>query len=80
MPGSAAASAKACNASEPAIVIQSAQNVLIEGNTFENIRSNIAGKGVHAINIPCRVPCSIDTIIIRNNHFSLIGADGIQLG
>src|SRR5581483_11126528 len=68
------------NAALPAIAIWSAKNVLIEGNTFENIRSHQAGIGVHAINIPCRVPCAIDNVVIRNNTFRSIGADGIQLG
>ncbi len=68
------------NGSEPALVVRSARNVLVEGSTFENIRSNQPGVGVHAINIPCRAPCVIDNVIIRNNHFNMIGADGIQLG
>ena len=68
------------NSAEPAIVIANARNVLIEGNVFENIRTNIPGDGVHAINIPCRRPCQIDTIVIRDNTFTAIGADGIQLG
>jgi parallel beta-helix repeat protein len=68
------------NGSEPALVLRSARNVLVEGSTFENIRSNQPGVGVHAINIPCRAPCLIDNVVIRNNHFSMIGADGIQLG
>jgi parallel beta-helix repeat protein len=68
------------NGSAPALVLRSARNVLVEGSTFENIRSNQPGVGVHAINIPCRAPCVIDNVIIRNNHFSMIGADGIQLG
>ena len=54
--------------------------MLIEGNTFENIRSHQPGVGVHAINVACRVPCAIDNLVIRNNTFRSIGADGIQLG
>lgn len=68
------------NGNQPAIVISNAQNVLIEGNTFDNIRTGKPGDGVHAINIPCRAPCKINNIIIRNNKFSRIGADGIQMG
>lgn len=68
------------NSSQPAVVLRDARNVLIEGNTFENIRTHIPGDGVHAINIPCRLPCAIDTVVIRNNTFADIGADGIQLG
>lgn len=68
------------NGAQPPIVIRDAQNVLIEGNTFENIRSGASGNGIHAINIPCRGSCRIDNIVIRNNTFVYIGADGIQLG
>lgn len=74
------------NSTQPAIVITNAKNVLIEGNTFENIRTNIPGVGVHAINIPCRSSASCssgnptDNITIRNNVMRYIGADGIQLG
>lgn len=68
------------NSTEPPIRIWDAQNVLIEGNTFENIRTHVAGKGVHAINVSCRGDCSIDRIVIRHNVFRFIGADGIQLG
>ncbi|TAH48455.1 MAG: hypothetical protein EYC68_21050 [Chloroflexota bacterium] len=68
------------NSKKPPIAIWDAQNVLIEGNTFENIRRGVAGKGVHAINISCRGNCSIDRIVIRNNLFRYIGADGIQIG
>ena len=68
------------NSTESPITIWDAQNVLIEDNTFENIRTKVAGKGVHAINISCRRDCSIDRIVIRRNVFRFIGADGIQLG
>ncbi len=69
------------NSSIPAIVINSAKNVLIEGNTFENIRTNIPGDGVHAINITGpRGDGVVDNVTIRNNTFKWIGADGIQLG
>ncbi|HLF26346.1 MAG TPA: right-handed parallel beta-helix repeat-containing protein [Anaerolineae bacterium] len=68
------------NGNEPPIVLADARNVLIEGSTFENIRTHVAGKGVHAINIACRSACQIDNIVIRNNTFKYIGADGIQLG
>ena len=68
------------NSSMPAIVIQNAKNVLIEGNTFENIRTHIPGDGVHAINIPCPAGCTTSNITIRNNTFKDIGADGVQIG
>jgi hypothetical protein len=68
------------NSDLPGIAIWDAQNVLIEGNTFENIRTHVRGKGVHAINISCPDHCSIDHVIIRRNVFRFIGADGIQLG
>src|SRR3989344_4156790 len=74
------------NSSQPAIVIKTGKNILIEGNTFDNIRTNVAGDGVHAISIPCRsgANCSasnpISSVVIQNNFFSNIGADGIQLG
>ncbi len=68
------------NSDRPAIAIWDAQNVLIEGNTFENIRTHVSGKGVHAITISCPEHCNIERIIIRDNVFRFIGADGIQLG
>lgn len=68
------------NSNLPAVVIKNARNVLIEGSTFENIRTHTPGVGVHAINIPCDSGCTIDNIIIRNNIIRYIGADGIQLG
>lgn len=70
------------NSSKTPILIKSAQNVLIENNTFINIRTNKAGKDVHAISIACNdeKPCLIDTVTIQGNSFSEIGADGIQLG
>lgn len=68
------------NSTEPGVVINDAQNVLIEGSTFENIRTGIPGVGVHGINIRCRGTCNIDNILIRNNQFREIGADGIQIG
>lgn len=68
------------NSKLPAITIRNAKNVLIEGSTFENIRTHVAGDDVHAINIPCPAGCTIDNITIRNSTFRYIGADGIQLG
>jgi parallel beta-helix repeat protein len=68
------------NSAKAAITFNDAQNVLIEGNTFENIRTNIPGTDVHAIDIRCVDPCNINNVIIRNNSFNNIGADGIQLG
>ncbi len=70
------------NSSIAPIAIHDAQNVLIEGNTFDNIRTNQAGVGVHGINLtgPTNAGGTIDNITIRNNKFSSIGADGIQLG
>ena len=69
------------NSKEVPIVITNARNVLIEGNTFENIRTHVVGDGVHGINITG--PSSggiVDGITIRNNSFKWIGADGIQIG
>lgn len=68
------------NSNLPAIVIKNARNVLIEDSTFQNIRTNITGVGVHAINIPCDPGCVADNITIRNNLIQYIGADGVQLG
>ncbi len=69
------------NSSQVPIVIKDAKNVLIEGNTFENIRTHIAGDGVHAINITGPAAGSVTNgITIRNNTFKWIGADGIQMG
>ncbi|HXV98069.1 MAG TPA: hypothetical protein VEC93_06565, partial [Anaerolineae bacterium] len=68
------------NSTKPPITINDAQNVLIIGNTFENIRTNVPGVGVHAINVRCGGSCNINNIVIKNNSFKNIGADGIQLG
>jgi parallel beta-helix repeat protein len=68
------------NSNKPPITFNDAQNVLIEGNTFENIRTNIPGVDVHAIDIRCQAPCNINNVMIKNNRFNNIGADGIQLG
>jgi parallel beta-helix repeat protein len=68
------------NSTKPPITINDAQNVLIIGNTFENIRTNVPGVGVHAINVRCGGACNINNIVIKNNNFENIGADGIQLG
>lgn len=69
------------NSSQVPIVIKNAKNVLIEGSTFENIRTHIAGDGVHGINITGPDAGGIiDGVIIRNNTFRSIGADGIQIG
>ena len=69
------------NSNQVPIVIKNAKNVLIEGNTFYNIRTRVAGDGVHAINITGPDAAGmVDGVIIRNNSFRDIGADGIQLG
>jgi parallel beta-helix repeat protein len=68
------------NAAVPGIIIDDAQNVLIEGNRFENIRSKVAGQDVHGINVRCQTNCNIVNIKILSNSFTAIGADGIQLG
>ncbi|MBI4788050.1 MAG: right-handed parallel beta-helix repeat-containing protein [Chloroflexi bacterium] len=69
------------NSKQVPIVITNAKNVLIEGNTFDSIRTHVAGDGVHAINITGPGAGGIvDGVIIRNNSFRDIGADGIQLG
>jgi hypothetical protein len=68
------------NSGKAPIAFNGAQNVLIEGNTFENIRTNIPGVDAHAIDIRCSDPCNIDNVVIRNNSFKNIGADGIQVG
>jgi parallel beta-helix repeat protein len=69
------------NSSQVPTVLKDAKNVLIEGNTFANIRTHVAGDGVHAINIPGPSAGSVTSgITIRNNRFQDIGADGIQLG
>jgi parallel beta-helix repeat protein len=68
------------NSTQPGIVLNDAKNVLIEGNTFENIRTNVAGADVNGIIIRCRGNCNIDNIVIRTNSFKDIGSDGIQMG
>lgn len=59
-----------------AIRISGATDILIEDCTFQNIRSLTAGVDVHAINIPSEA----HRVTIRRNHFSEIGADGVQMG
>lgn len=66
------------NSNVPAITLQNASNVLIENNTFLNIRTHKPGVGVHAINAACGTKCS--NIVVRGNTFEQIGADGIQIG
>lgn len=66
------------NSTVPPIVLRNAANVLIQGNTFTNIRTGIPGKGVHAINAACATRCA--DITVSGNSFSSIGADGIQVG
>jgi parallel beta-helix repeat protein len=66
------------NASTPGILIRAVDNLLVENSTFENIRTNVPGQGVHAIALACSGTCS--NIVIRNSTFRFIGADGIQAG
>jgi parallel beta-helix repeat protein len=66
------------NGSTPAILLRNARNVVIESSTFENIRTNVPGKGVHAIYI--QGDEAAENILITGNTFSSIGADGIQMG
>ncbi len=74
------------NSTEAPIAIRNAKNVLIEGNTFENLRTNQPGVGLIAIDIACRAVSNctsgngIDDITIQHNIFRYIGADAIQLG
>ncbi len=68
------------NSSLPAVVIQNAQNVLIENSSFENIRTHKPGVGVFGVSLICSKGCKIDNITIRNSSFKWIGADGIQMG
>ena len=68
------------NSNLPGVVIQDAQNVLIEHSTFENIRTHQPGKGVFGVSLICKKGCKIDNITIRNSSFKWIGADGIQMG
>lgn len=66
------------NSNVPGILLNNADNVLIVGNTFYNIRTYTAGEGVHAINASCNTKCA--NIVVRGNTFQAIGADGIQIG
>jgi uncharacterized protein YdeI (BOF family) len=65
------------NGSSAAIALHDARNVLIENNTFFNLRSNVAGVGVIAVRI-AGDRLSRD-VTIRGNTFDAIGADGIQM-
>jgi hypothetical protein len=66
------------NSNQPAIVISDAQNVLIENNTFENLRSGRPGVDLSSIGIGGRYVA--DKIVIRGNTFRFIGSDGIHIG
>ncbi|MBI4066826.1 right-handed parallel beta-helix repeat-containing protein [Candidatus Gottesmanbacteria bacterium] len=68
------------NGTARAIVLKNAKNVLIENNTFQNIRSNQPGIGTHGIAVSPDSVGVVDTIVIRGNYFTEIGADGIQVG
>ncbi|WP_165787209.1 right-handed parallel beta-helix repeat-containing protein [Pseudohalioglobus lutimaris] len=63
------------HSSSAAIKIQCAQNIKIVHNVFDNLRSRIAGRDVHAITSEI----STDRVTISGNKFRDIGADGIQL-
>ena len=61
------------NSKEAAVVIRNAKNVLLQANTFQDLRTRVAGNGVGAINIACPLGCAIENITIRNNTFKAIG-------
>jgi nitrous oxidase accessory protein NosD len=66
------------NSAAAAILLRSARNVVIEASTFENIRTNVPGRGVHGIYI--QGDQTAEDILITGNTFRSIGADGIQMG
>lgn len=69
------------NSTGQAIRIFNGSNILIENNTFENLRSNRTGKDRNAVEIPCDGgDCDVDGVVIRGNRFQDIGSDGVHLG
>jgi len=63
------------NSSSNAIVLRCARHISIVNNIFDNLRSRIEGMDTIAISIQYHT----DDVLITGNHFSDIGADGIQL-
>ena len=61
--------------SETGISIVCGQHITIENNVFDNLRSRVAGRDVHAVSISFYA----NDIAITGNHFIDIGADGIHL-
>lgn len=68
----------ASGTNRPAVNLVSGKNILIENSTFENIRSNVPDLGRFAIGMGGDT--AISDIVIRNNSFKYIGADGLQPG
>lgn len=68
------------NATTRQIVLKNAKNVLIENNKFINIRTNEPGIGAHAISVSPDQAGIVESVTVRGNYFTEIGADGIQLG
>jgi len=66
------------NAGVPGIQVRAVDNLVVEDSTFENLRTNVPGKGTHGIALSCDGGCS--NVVVRNSTFRLIGADGIQMG
>ena len=59
---------------QPGITITCGRHIRIENNIFDNLRSRIAGRDTHGIQFGYYA----DDVVISGNHFSDIGADGIQ--
>jgi len=64
------------HSSNSGINLQCGKRIVIVGNTFDNLRSRIAGKDLHAIVISRKA----EDVTVFLNRFRDIGADGIQFG
>lgn len=65
---------------EPAVKINTVDNLLVENSQFINIRTHIAGEDVGAVKFSNSTNETIRNVVIRNNFFDGIGSDGVPIG
>ena len=63
------------HSSNDGIRIACGKSIVIENNIFDNLRSRVSGRDAFGIMLTYQA----DNIIVSGNHFSDIGADGIQI-
>jgi hypothetical protein len=68
------------NSNQIAILIRDARNILVDGCTFENLRSGISGKDLGAIKVDPNRNTLVDNVSVQNCIFKSIGSDGIAIG